>query len=151
MNVRRDRPCIAVVDDDGSVREAIAGLLKSAGFSAETFATAEEFLRSRRAKRAASMIVDVHLPGMSGLELQRHLSARGRDIPSVVISAHADSAGELRTQALAAGALAMLPKPFGDEDLLEAVRSALRKRGERLQAGDRSEASSSGTRKGGKN
>lgn len=119
---------IAVVDDEAALREATDGLLRSAGFRAEGFASAEDFLRSECRDRAGCLILDVRLPGMSGLELQQHLARTGCYIPIVFITAQEDSGGRMKAQALRAGAVAFLHKPFGDEDLLHAVRSASEER-----------------------
>ena len=116
-------PLIAIVDDDESVREAIESLLKSFGFKAEVFASAEEFLNSDHLAEAQCLILDVRMPGMSGLELQRKLAAAGSRIPIVFITAHGDE--ETQAQALGAGALAFLRKPFSEEALLSAVQTAL--------------------------
>ncbi|HWE24522.1 MAG TPA: response regulator [Myxococcales bacterium] len=110
---------IAVVDDDASVREALQGLLKSAGFHAEVFASAEEFLDSGQLARTACLIVDVRMPGMGGLELQRRVVAGGHRVPVIFITAHGDE--ELRAQALEAGAWEYLHKPFGEQKLLDAI------------------------------
>jgi len=115
---------IAVVDDEAALREALESLLRSAGFKALTFPSAEEFLASDCGKRAGCLILDVRLPGMSGPELQRHLAKSGSRIPIVFITAQEDRDGELCAQVLRQGALACLRKPFGDEDLLNAVESA---------------------------
>ena len=116
---------IAVVDDEAALREALESLLRSAGFKALTFASAEEFLASERGKGAACLILDVRLPGMSGLELQLHLAKSSSQIPIVFITAQEDADGRLLAQALRGGALACLRKPFDDEDLLRAVQSAV--------------------------
>ena len=115
---------VAVVDDDESLRAAIRSLLRSLGFPVEVFASAEDFLLWRpRMRDTACVIVDVRMPGMSGLDLQRALVATGRPLPTIVISAHDDAAA--RQQALRAGALTFLAKPFGDNALIAAVRSAV--------------------------
>jgi FixJ family two-component response regulator len=114
---------IAIVDDDESVRKAIKRLVKSAGLSAEDFASAEEFLSSGRHQNSACLILDVRLPGMSGLELQSRLAASKRRIPIVFISAHGD--GQMRDYALANGAIDFLQKPFSDEALLGAIAASI--------------------------
>ena len=119
---------IAIVDDEAALREAIEGLVRSAGFRAEGFASAEDFLQSTCGDRAGCLILDVRLPGMSGLELQQHLARTGYHIPIAFITAQEDSGGHMRAQALRAGAVAFLHKPFDDEDLLRAVRSASEER-----------------------
>src|SRR5258706_31052 len=116
---------IAIVDDQAALREATENLLKSAGLKAVSFASAEDFLQARALDGAGCLILDVRLPGMSGLELQQHLAADGIHVPIVFITAQEDGDGRMRAQALRLGALAFLRKPFSDEDLLNAVRSAL--------------------------
>jgi len=112
------------VDDDDSVREALRSLLESVGYSTEVFASAEEFLRSRNHRETQCLILDIRMPGMSGLELQRRLVAAGSQIPIIFVTAHADEEGG--TPALREGAVAFLRKPFTEEALLTAVQSALR-------------------------
>jgi len=114
---------IAIVDDEESVREALQSLLKSMGLKAEGFASAEEFLQSARLPDTACIILDVRMPGMGGLELQRQLTADQRRIPLIFITAHGDEA--TRARALQAGAVDFLTKPFSEEALLTAVQSAL--------------------------
>jgi FixJ family two-component response regulator len=116
-------PLISIVDDDDAVRISMQRLVSSAGFRAEAFATAEDFLHARPQQDTACVIIDVRMPGMSGLELQRRLITVHRPIPMIFITAHDDD--EARTQALQAGAVAFLNKPFSDEVLLRAVQSAL--------------------------
>jgi FixJ family two-component response regulator len=117
------RPLISVVDDDESVREALESLLRSAGFKAEVFASAEQFLRSDRAREVDCLIVDVRMPGMNGLELQRQLAAGGSRVPIIFITAHGDELA--RAQALRAGVVAFLRKPFSEQALLNAVHAVL--------------------------
>jgi len=119
---------IAIVDDQAALREATENLLKSAGLKAVSFASAEDFLQATPLDGAGCLILDVRLPGMSGLELQQRLAADGIHVPIVFITAQEDSDGQMRAQALRSGALAFLRKPFNDEDLLNAVRSALETR-----------------------
>jgi FixJ family two-component response regulator len=118
-----DERIIGVVDDNESVRMAIRSLLRSLGFQVEVFGSAEGLLGSARLDDIACLIVDVGLPGMSGLDLQRQLVAAQRQLPMIFISAHDDPVA--RRQALAAGALAFLRKPFSEKALIDAVRSAL--------------------------
>ena len=113
---------ISVVDDDASVRQAIKGLLKSAGFHAEVFASAEEVLKSGRLSGTACLILDVRMPGMSGIALQERLIASGRMVPIIFITAHADE--EERARALERGAIDCLQKPFTDHALLDAIAKA---------------------------
>jgi FixJ family two-component response regulator len=117
------RRSICVVDDDESVRKALGRLLRSLRMDAETFATAEEYLQRAAALPPDCLILDVHLPGLSGLELQKRLTAGGCDIPVVFITAFADDTA--REQALRAGALAFLQKPFEEQLLLDAVNQAV--------------------------
>lgn len=112
---------VAVIDDDQSVRGAIRSLLRSLGFRVETFASAEDFLDARSAG-IGCLILDVRLSGMSGLDLQQRLAVTGDAPPIVFISAHADQVA--RQQALAAGAIAFLRKPFAEAALIDAVRRA---------------------------
>ena len=114
---------IAVVDDDEAIREATESLIRSVGFRAAVFASAEDFLRSSQLQDIACVIVDVRMPGMSGLELQRQLATAHYAIPIIFITAHGDA--EARAQALRAGAVDFLDKPFSDEVLLQAVQAAL--------------------------
>ena len=114
---------ISIVDDDESVRDALDSLLKSIGYRTEVFASATEFLRLGHNEDAKCLILDVRMPGLSGLELQRQLVASGSSIPIIFITAHGDEAA--RAQALAAGAVAFLRKPFTEEALLNAVQAAL--------------------------
>jgi FixJ family two-component response regulator len=114
---------IAIVDDDPWVRRSLNRLMKSAGFKTECFASAEEFLESAD-DLLGCVILDLKLPGMNGLELQRRLADEDKRVPIVFVSAHDDRAS--KSQALQAGATAFLNKPFGDETLLNAVDSALR-------------------------
>jgi len=116
-------PSISIVDDDESIREALKSLLASAGFRAEVFASAEEFLNSGRQQDTQCLIADVWMPGMSGLELQSALSAAGSRIPILFITAHDDQAA--RARALKAGAVDFLHKPFSEEALLSGIQSAL--------------------------
>ena len=120
-----ETPRVSIVDDDESVREAIRGLLRSLGVSADVFASAEEFLESDAAKNSACLILDVRMPGMSGLELQARLAAAGYKIPLIFITAHA-SDREARARALQAGAVDVLYKPFKEEVLLKHVYAALK-------------------------
>jgi FixJ family two-component response regulator len=115
---------IAVIDDDESVRDALESLLKSVGFKAESFASAAEFLNCGQLLGLSCLILDVRMPGMSGIELQDRLVASHDGVPIIFISAHADE--EARARALASGAIAFLVKPFSDEALLGAIDAALR-------------------------
>jgi FixJ family two-component response regulator len=121
--VSRSGPTVAVIDDDASVRRALGRLLRSAGLSVEAFAAAEAFLGAEARPPPACLVLDVRLPGLSGLELQARLVAEGRHIPTVFITAYED--GQARRQALAAGALEFLAKPFDEGALLNALAVAL--------------------------
>ena len=114
---------VAIVDDDELIRGSLRGLMKEAGFPALTFASAEEFLTSGEEKRTACLIVDIRMPGMSGLELQAKLNEAHQRIPIIFITAQGDE--KLRLQALRAGAVEFLTKPFDDNALLDSVRAAL--------------------------
>ncbi len=114
---------VAIVDDDDLMRSALQGLLKAVGLPARAFASAEEFLKSGEQHQAACLIADIRMPGMSGLELQAKLNAEHCRIPTIFITAHGDA--KMRMQALRAGAVEFLAKPFDDEALLESVRAAL--------------------------
>ena len=116
---------ICVVDDDESVVEGLVSLLESVGYKAEGFGSAEDFLSSPQLGRTACLILDVRMPGMGGLELQRRLLARADDTPIIFVTAHGGS--EISAEALRHGAAAFLPKPFSQESLLDAVRAALAK------------------------
>jgi FixJ family two-component response regulator len=119
----QDIPQIAVVDDDESMREAIRSLLRSVGFKAEMFASAEEFWQSDYRQSTACLVLDVRMPRMSGFDLQRQLALTDCSIPLIFVTAH--GAEEGRERALRAGAVAFLYKPFSDEVLLRAVDTAL--------------------------
>jgi FixJ family two-component response regulator len=114
---------VAVVDDDELMRSALQGMLKSVGLLSQAFASAEEFLESGQQQQTACLITDIQMPGMSGLELQAKLNAEHRRIPTIFITAHGD--GRIRMQALRAGAVEFLAKPFDDGVLIESVRAAL--------------------------
>jgi len=117
-------PLISVVDDDDSVRESLRGLIRSVGFAVKVFASAEEFLNSDHLRNTDCLILDVRMPGMNGLELQRQLAATDRKIPVIFITAHGDE--EVRSRALNGGAVDYLLKPFSEEALLNAIDAALK-------------------------
>jgi FixJ family two-component response regulator len=114
---------VAIVDDDDLMRSALEGLLKAVGLPAQTFASAEEFLKSGQQHQARCLITDIRMPGMSGLELQSHLNIERCRIPIIFLTAHGDE--KMRMQALRAGAVEFMAKPFDDEALVESVRAAL--------------------------
>ena len=120
----RDRSAVSVVDDDESLRRSLGNLLRSVGLGVQTFASAEEFLRSAQRENTRCLVLDLRLTGMSGLDLLRHLAVADSHIPVVVLTAHGDD--ELRWRSLRAGAVAFLDKPFRSDALLDAVRAALR-------------------------
>jgi FixJ family two-component response regulator len=114
---------VFVVDDDSSIREAIESLVKLAGLRVETFGSAQEFLRSKRADLPGCVVLDVELPGLSGLDLQRELASHGIKLPIIFITGYGDIPMSVR--AMKAGALEFLTKPFRDQDLLDAIEQAL--------------------------
>jgi FixJ family two-component response regulator len=114
---------VAIVDDDESIRNALLGLMKAAGLPARAFSSAEEFLNSREPMSTACLIADIRMPGMSGLELQAKLNSNHHRIPIIFITAHGDE--KMRMQALRAGAVEFLTKPFDDEILIDSIRAAL--------------------------
>jgi FixJ family two-component response regulator len=119
----QDDPAIFVVDDDVSVREALKNLFRSVGLTVETFSTAQEFFSSKRSSAPACLVLDVRLPGLSGLDVQRQLAEANSEMPIIFITAHGDIPMSVR--AMKAGAVEFLPKPFRDQDLLDAVRQAI--------------------------
>ena len=121
--MRQTAPVIAVIDDDASIRRALQRLLQSAGFTAETFATAREFLNADYWAQTACLVLDIHLPGMSGFELQEYLAVSGVPIPIVFITAHDDVS--TREQVHRAGAVGCLRKPFDQGTLIEAISKAI--------------------------
>jgi FixJ family two-component response regulator len=123
MGTEGEPKVVAIVDDDESVRNALHGLMKEVGFPAQAFASAEEFLQSGQQQHTACLIADIRMPGMSGLELQAKLNDEHCRIPIIFITGHGDE--KMRLQALRAGAVEFLPKPFDDEVLLDSVRAAM--------------------------
>jgi FixJ family two-component response regulator len=118
------RPLVTVIDDDQSVRESLPDLLRELGVAARAYESAEAFLASDDLGRAACLLLDVAMPGMTGPQLLRELRRRGRDIPIVFITAHNDAAAT-RSRLLEQGAVGCLFKPFSEADLLAALRIAL--------------------------
>jgi FixJ family two-component response regulator len=118
-----DLPLVAIVDDDGSMREAISNLLAAAGLHTVTFDGAQSFLQAESRHSTACLVVDVRMPGISGMELHNQLMASGDVIPTILISAHLDDS--LRARARSAGIACCLDKPFAPEELIECVRTAL--------------------------
>ncbi|HEV2730105.1 MAG TPA: response regulator transcription factor [Terriglobales bacterium] len=114
---------VFIIDDDASVRASIQGLLKSVGLRSQSFASAQEFLARRSDDGPSCLVLDVRLPGQSGLDFQRHLSEAGVQIPIIFITGHGDIPMSVR--AMKSGAVEFLTKPFGDQDLLDAIYLAL--------------------------
>jgi FixJ family two-component response regulator len=133
-----DAPTVFVVDDDGGVRASIEGLLKSAKLRCTSFGTAEEFLRSKLPDGPSCLVLDVSLPGVNGLNLQRELADAGIRIPIIFITGHGDI--PMTVKAMKSGAVEFLTKPFLDQDLLDAIEQALdRDRVARRQQSDSTE------------
>jgi FixJ family two-component response regulator len=122
--MRMSSPLISVVDDDHSVRDSLARLIRSVGFGVQVFGSAEEFLSARHGRQADCLILDIRMPGMSGLELQRELAAANSDLPVIFITAHG-SDEDVRARALEAGAVDYLLKPLREEEVLKAIDAAL--------------------------
>ena len=122
----KNRPLIAVVDDDQSVRDALENLISSVGCEVKLFASAEAFLDSDAPANTDCAVLDLWLPGISGLELQRKLAADGQSIPAIIITANGNE--KAQAEAVAAGAIAFLKKPFKEEVLLAAIDSALKRK-----------------------
>lgn len=116
-------PIVFVVDDDLSVREALSSLIRSVGLQVETFASAREFLQRHRPDAPACLVLDVRMPGMSGLELQQELQQASQEIAIIFITGHGDI--PMTVRAMKAGAVDFLPKPFRDQDLLDAITHSL--------------------------
>jgi FixJ family two-component response regulator len=116
-------PTVFVIDDDADVRASIAGLLGSAGLRAETFESAEEFLSGERSDGPRCLVLDFTLSSTSGFDVERELSDAGLQIPIILLSAHTDLPTSAR--AMNSGVVAFLTKPFGDQDLLDAIQAAL--------------------------
>jgi FixJ family two-component response regulator len=114
---------VFVVDDDESIREALKSLIGSVGLPVETFATAQEFLESRGADVPGCLVLDVRLPGLSGLDLQRELTNVNIHTPIIFLTGHGDI--PMTVRAMKAGAVEFLTKPFRDQDLLDAIQQAL--------------------------
>ena len=116
-------PTVFVIDDDDLVRQSIQGMLKSVGLRSETFGTPQEFLRNKRPDAPSCLILDVRLPGVSGLDFQRELADAGVRIPVIFITGHGDI--PMSVKAIKSGAVEFLTKPFRDQDLLDAIHQAL--------------------------
>ncbi len=118
-----ERPIVSVVEDDISMREALTNLLRSVGLEVRTYGAAQEFLASRRSDAPGCLVLDVRLPGLSGLDLQRRLAEANIQIPIIFITGHGDI--QMSVRAMKAGAVEFLTKPFRDQDLLDAVQQAI--------------------------
>jgi FixJ family two-component response regulator len=117
-------PLISIVDDDDALRNSLDDLIRSIGFRTQGFPSAEAFLSSNQACDTACLILDVRMPGMNGLDLQRQMVAANSPIPIIFITSHADDSA--RARALEAGAVAFLYKPFREQELLDAIDVALK-------------------------
>ena len=117
-------PLISIIDDDDALRSSLENLIRSIGLRAQGFSSAEAFLSSNQVPETHCLILDVRMPGMSGPELQRQMAVANSHLPIIFITAHADEAQ--RAQALEAGAVAFLRKPFYEEELLNAINAALK-------------------------
>ena len=118
-----DTRVISIIDDDASVREATARLVRSLGHTAAVFSSAEEYLESAQARDSACLITDLHMPGMSGADLQNRLNADGRQTPMIFMTAYFEE--KVRDRVLSAGASGFLRKPFDDESLIRCLKTAL--------------------------
>ena len=118
-----ESPVVFVVDDDSSVREALRRLITSVGLTVEVFPTAQAFLKALRPEAQGCLVLDVRLPGLSGLELQRELADTGAPLPIIFLTGHGDIPMSVR--AMKAGAIEFLTKPFREQDLLDAIRQAI--------------------------
>jgi FixJ family two-component response regulator len=136
-----DAPTVFVVDDDPSIRASIQGLLKSANLRSESFGTAEEFLRSKRPEAPSCLVLDVNLPGVSGLDFQRELGDAEIEIPIIFVTGHGDI--PMTVKAIKSGAVEFLTKPFDDQNLLDAIHQAL----DRDRVRRRRQSDSAGLRK----
>jgi FixJ family two-component response regulator len=136
MNASADpQQTVFVVDDDAALREALASLFRSVGLAARTFASAGEFLQAKLPDTPTCLVLDVRLPGLSGLDFQAELAKANIDIPIVFMTGHGDI--PMTVRAMKAGAVEFLPKPFRDQDMLDAVQQGLeRDRNRRKSAGD---------------
>ena len=117
------RPVISIIDDDPSVREATRSLIRSLGYQAQAFSSAEEYLSSDHVEGSSCLITDLHMPGMSGADLQDRLIAEGRQIPMIFMTAYYEE--RVRDQVMDAGAFGFLRKPFDDESLIACLDKAL--------------------------
>jgi FixJ family two-component response regulator len=125
VRTRKSACFVAIVDDDASVRAGLEGLLNSVGIKTRSFASAEEYLRLQNSDAVLCLILDMRLPGISGLELQRQLRAKGSGPPAIFVTADADGDGRLRAQMKQAGAVAVLGKPCDPDELTRLVQEAV--------------------------
>jgi FixJ family two-component response regulator len=125
MNDAAQTPVVFVVDDDAAVRQALTSLIRSIDLQVETFGSAAEFLRVKRPDRPACLVLDVRLPGLSGLDFQAELTRSGVHVPIIFITGHGDI--PMSVKAMKAGAVEFLTKPFRDQDMLDAIQAALEK------------------------
>ncbi|UCC95622.1 MAG: response regulator transcription factor, partial [Candidatus Omnitrophota bacterium] len=116
-------PTVCIVDDDASVRKGLERLIKSVGFKAETFASADEFLHRKFHKGPSCLVLDVRMPGLSGIDLQKELAKREISLPVIFITGHGDI--PMSVKAMKGGAVDFLPKPFDEKDLLSAIDRAI--------------------------
>ena len=126
-----DNPTVFIVDDDGRMRAAMQRLLKSVGLHSESFATPQDFLRHKVPDGPSCLVLDVRLPGMSGLEVQQKLTGAGVRMPIIFITGHGDI--PMTVQAMKSGAAEFLTKPFRDQDLIDAIQQALKRESEMRQ------------------
>jgi len=119
----KSEPRVFVVDDDQAMRRSLEWLIESIGMKVKTYSSADEFLRSYYPGRAGCLLLDVRMPGMSGLDLQAHLAREDSRLPVIIITGHGDVA--MAVKAMKAGAVDFIEKPFHDEDLLSSIRNAL--------------------------
>ena len=124
-NVNPEEPIVFAIDDDASMREALSRLFRSIGMRAHVFGSAQDFLTFKRPDAPACLVLDVRLPGLSGLDLQRELAAAGLTIPIIFITGHGDI--PMSVQAMKAGAVEFLTKPFRDQVLLDAIHEAIQR------------------------
>jgi FixJ family two-component response regulator len=120
-----DKPTVIIVDDDRDIREAVSGLVQSIGFRTQVFPSVDEFLESGRPEDRCCLVLDVRMPGKSGLDLQRELAERGVQLPIIFITGHGDI--PMTVQAMKGGAIEFLTKPFRHQDLLDAIQLGLRR------------------------
>jgi DNA-binding NtrC family response regulator len=128
--MKEDNPFVCVIDDESSVRESLSNLLRSAGLKVQAFASAQEFLTDRPRETPSCLVLDIQLPGISGLDLQQELAGGDAQIPIIFMTGYGDI--PMTVRAMKAGAIEFLTKPFRDEDLLSAVEQAI-KRGDQIE------------------